>query len=79
MIRRSAHEATLILLILLHLLKDSSLLWLVIILILLSFACAFAMRLRLVHHVGAGLTLSSFRSSILSLSFLLNIKRGDQV
>jgi hypothetical protein len=61
------------------LLKGSSLLRLAVILILLSFAFAFAMCLRLVHHVGAGLTLSSFRSSIVGPSFLLNIKRGDQV
>jgi peptidoglycan/LPS O-acetylase OafA/YrhL len=84
MIRRSTHEATILLLLLLLfllllLLKGSSLLWLVVILILLSFASAFAMSLWLVHHVETGLTLRSFRSPIFSLSFLLNIKRGDQV
>jgi hypothetical protein len=78
MIQRSTHEADILLLILLFL-KGSSLLWHVVILILLHFAFAFAMWLRLVHHVGTSLTLSSFRSSVLSPSFLLNIKRGDQV
>jgi hypothetical protein len=79
MISRSTNKTTLILLIFLLLLKGNSLLWLVVILILLSFAFAFAMCLRLVHHVGIGLTISSFRSSVLGSSFLLNIKRDDQV
>jgi hypothetical protein len=76
---RSVHEITLILLIFLLLLKGSSLLWLTVILILLNFAFAFAMYLLLVHHVDAGLTLNSFSSFVLGPSFLLNIKRDDQV
>jgi hypothetical protein len=78
MIRRSTHEATLILILLL-LLKGSSLLWLVVILILLNFAFVFTMCLRLVHQISTGLAIDSFRLFVLSLCFLLNIKRDDQV
>jgi heme O synthase-like polyprenyltransferase len=77
MIKGTAHEATLILHFILLLLEGGSLFCLVVILVLLAFTLF--MRLRLVHNVGTSLTLNSFRSSIFSLCFLLNIKRHNQV
>jgi hypothetical protein len=76
MIRGTTYEAALILLFIL-LFEGSILLWLIVILVLLSFALA--MRLRLVHRVDTGLILNSFRSSIFSSTFVLNIKRCNQI
>ena len=75
MISRTAHEATLVLLVLL-LLEGSGLFRLIV----LAFALTtIAIMMWLVHHVGTGLTLNCFKSSIFSPSFLLNIKRRNQI
>ena len=73
-INGTTHEATLVLLVLL-LLEGSGILRLVV----LALALTSAMRLQLLHHVSTGLTINTFRLSILSPRFLFNIKRGDQV
>jgi hypothetical protein len=46
---------------------------------LLSLALLITMRLRSLHYVGTSLTLNSFRSPILGLSFLLNIKSDNWI
>jgi hypothetical protein len=46
---------------------------------ILSLALSVAMTLRLMHHVGTALTFSSLRSPVLDTSFLLNIKRCNQI
>ena len=70
----TAHEANIILLVLL-LLEGSGLLRLG----LLELPLAFAMILLLTHHVSTDLTQSTFRSSVFSPSFLFDIKGRDQI
>jgi hypothetical protein len=65
MTKGTTHEAILILLFILLLVEGSILCWLVVILVLPAFALA--MLLRVVHHVGTGLTLNSFRLFIREL------------
>jgi len=69
MLSGAAHEATIVLLVLL-LLEGSGLLRLG----LLVLPLAFAMRLLLTHHVSTGLTRSTFRPSVFSPSFLLCLR-----